>query len=99
MGRRELTVHLRGFTLCAGCAAGVTDSEAELSSISANGTSGASDGDRELSGPEAAESFVSVLSSVAPVAPSGCPFACKKHNSMSQSGTQGEHCRRREESH
>jgi hypothetical protein len=91
MGCSELTVHLRGFTLCAGCAAGVTDSEAELSSISANGTSGASDGDKELSGPEAAESFVSVLSSVAPAVPSGCPFACKKHNSMSQSGTRGEH--------
>jgi len=87
VGSSELTVHLRGFTLCAGCAAGVTDSEAELSSISANGTSGASDGDKELSGPEAAESFVSVLSSVAPAVPSGCPFAYNKHNLMTQFGT------------
>jgi hypothetical protein len=79
VGRSKLTVHLRGFTLCAGCTAGVTDSDAELSSISAKGTSGASDGDKELSGPEAAESFVSVLSSVAAAVPSGCPFACKKH--------------------
>jgi hypothetical protein len=79
MGHSKLTVHFRGFTLCAGCVAGVTDSEAELSSISTEGASGASEGERELSGPDAAESFVSVLSSVAPVAPSGCPFVCNEN--------------------
>jgi hypothetical protein len=78
----KLTVHFKGLTLCAGCVAGVTDSEAELSSISTDGTSGASEGDRELSGPDAAESFVSVFSSVAPVVPSVCPFACNKYNSF-----------------
>lgn len=68
----------------------MTDSEAELSSMSTEGTSGASEGERELSGPDAAESFVSVLSSVAPVTPSGWPFGCNKHISshgLDHSGT------------
>jgi hypothetical protein len=89
MGHGKLTVHFRGFTLCVGCAAGVTDSEAELSSISTEGTSGASEGERELSGPDTAESFVSVLSSVAPVAPSVCPFVCNKnisHHDLKHNG-------------